>query len=78
MLMTHKTHLISRKSLMIKSKGRKCYMYLKFHRNPPYMAEVKNFILNTHFLFSVSIYSITVILDIDFHATKMSENMSYT
>ena len=35
MVMAHKTHVISRKSSMMKSKDRKSYMYLKFRINPP-------------------------------------------
>ena len=33
-VMAHKTHMISRKIVMIKSKDRECCMYLKFHINP--------------------------------------------
>ena len=55
-VMGHKTHVISRKILMMKSKDRKCYMYLKFHINPPYIVYILNCILTHTFFFSVSIY----------------------
>ena len=40
MVMVLKTHVISRKILMMKSKDRKCNMYLKCYINPPYIAQV--------------------------------------
>ena len=47
MARAHKKHIISRQILMMKSKDRKCYMYLKFHINPPYIVYIINCIL-TH------------------------------
>ena len=35
--MAHNMHVILRKIVMMKSEDRKCYMYLKFHINPPYI-----------------------------------------
>ena len=40
-----------RKILMMESKDRKCYMYLKFHIYPPYIVSVINFILTHAFFF---------------------------
>ena len=37
MVIAHKTHAVSRKILTMKGKDKKCYMYLKFHINPPYI-----------------------------------------
>ena len=44
MVMAYMMHVISRKILMMKSKEWKCYMYLNFHINPPYIVEDINFI----------------------------------
>ena len=51
MVMAHKTHVISRKILMMKNKDRKCYMYLKFHINLPYIVYVIKCILTHTFFF---------------------------
>ena len=59
MVMTHKTHVISRKVLMMKAaEVKKRYMCLKLHINPLYIVWVSSFII-TQFLFSVSIYQMT-------------------
>ena len=58
--MAHKTHLISRKNLMMKSKDRKCYMYLKFHINQPYIVYVINW------------FSLTLSFFREYTSTKMA------
>ena len=55
MVMAQKTHVISRKIMMMKTTDRKCYKYLKFHINPPYIVYTINFILTHTFFFAVSI-----------------------
>ena len=55
MEMAHKTHVISRKILMVKSQEEKFFMYLKFHINPHYIIYVINFIL-THTIFFPWLY----------------------
>ena len=62
-MLTHKTHVISRKILMTKSKDRKCYMYLKFHINPSYIVYVINCIL-THAFFFFREYIIVIGSDV--------------
>ena len=49
--MAHKTHVISRKMLMMKSKDRKWHMHLKFHINPTYIVYVINSIVTHTFFF---------------------------
>ena len=46
--MAHKMLVITRKMLMLKSKDRKGYMYLKVHINPPYfpVSIYRNMFLN--------------------------------
>ena len=60
MAMTHKTHVILRKILMMKNKDRKCYMHLKFHINPPYIVYVINCILTHTFFFPWVYYFVGV------------------
>ena len=52
MVMAHKTHLISFKILMMKSKDRKCYMCSKFRINPPYIVYVIN---NIWYMYSTTL-----------------------
>ena len=61
MVIAHKTHVISRKILMMKSKDKKCDMYLKFDINPPYIVEVINFILTLTFILSFFFHEYIII-----------------
>ena len=58
MVMAHKTYMILSNILMINSKDRKCYMFVKFHINLQYIFLIYQLCSNSHFLFSVSMFVI--------------------